>query len=267
MTWELPEEIVADVIKLAAGNKEFPLLKTDTPVLLIYGSAGSGKSRWAVNYAMGGVGWEFCNAMELIDEMRNACSTDDGVRDRIRHLEDSERLIVDDLGTEQKDRFAKYKTEYRPHEIFRIALLKRCRIDRRTIITTNAKPEGLLEMYDKSAEGQEGRGRIFSRFSNHARIFFFKGDRRKGEVFNYSERTYLLEGPDDKQTKTELTRSVKATLPLYEQAEEQKQGSEASEREIRQALKAIRGKPELEQVFFEWLKGTKFSHLVKRKEA
>ena len=270
MNWPIPKDVRDDVKRILNAGGVFPKLKMDTPITILYGSAGSGKTRWAVGIAAGGAGWEYCNARELIDEMRNGCKTDGGVVTREAHLQIAPRLVIDDLADEGDDRFSKRWTSYSPKEIFRRTLMARCRSNYRTIITTNITPERLAERYDHDdpEEGRErgdDRGRIFSRFCDHTRIYFFQGDRRKNEVFKFKERTHLDEGNDKDgkpRKRIELGDRIPALFPVYEEVVKEPDLPDATEADITKAIDDVNDKGALEVSYYNWLLGGKFKHLI-----
>ena len=259
---------------LETKGLEFPDLNLDSPYTMIYGSAGSGKTWLVTDIATSGDGWLFVNALELIEACRNDCKTEEGVKALTNRLNFAPRLVIDDLALEQIDNFAKWKTVFNPIEIFRIALFRRADENYRTIITTNAKPEKIFERYDRA---KSSRGRIASRFANHSRIYFLGGDRRKGEETRLSERTYIIENPEEKSPKrVDLTYQKRAAIALYLDPAAEARAADAnakplSERDCKKALADAKGKGPLEQIVRDWIDSTPFGYLVnprkKKKEA
>ena len=77
--WGLPLELVKDVIDINAKGGVFETLKDDAPIRLLYGTAGSGKTCWAINFCMGGEGYLFISVVDLIDQMVG-CKDSDQVK-------------------------------------------------------------------------------------------------------------------------------------------------------------------------------------------
>jgi len=250
--WEVPEDVRQDVERIKAAGLGFPDLDTSAPVTLVYGSAGSGKTRWAANIVMSGPGWYYCNAMDLIEHMRSCKNNADIVK--LEHvLHTARRLVIDDVANEAGEVIDTFGTKRKPREIIRVAMMKRFRENMRTIYPTNIKPSSIVAIYDKS---DKDRGRISSRLANHALLYFFRGDRRKGEQMTHKATRYIK----DPKAKIE---TLKATIPLYEEPElDPRLKQPLREKDVRDALDAVQGKPLLAEIYYRFLRGTKFSDLA-----
>jgi hypothetical protein len=149
--------------------------------------------------------------------------------------------------------------------------------DKRTIITTNLAPELLFAKYDKV---NDASGRIYSRFANHARLYFMQGDRRQakeGQVFKCTEKKWfdeyaalkdddpIFKGDARFKKQVQLGPRVTATITLYDESEKElykRDDTPSNEKQIRESIKAVLGKPELEDRYFKWLETTKYKNLI-----
>lgn len=275
MNWDLPYALIKDVIRINGERGTFPEINYDTPVTFLYGTAGSGKTSLAINTSLGGDGWSFVNCVQMIDRMVG-CKNCDEVKKMERRAQEDPRLIIDEAGLEGNVRFSKF-ADFTSLDIIRRILMARLVLDRRTIITTNLAPELLFAKYDKVTDAS---GRIYSRFANHARLYFMEGDRRQkkeGQVFKCTEKTWfdeyaalkdddpIFKGEPRFKKKVPLGPRVKATITLYDESEKElykRDDTPNTEKQIRESVKAVRDKPELEDRYFKWLETTKYKTLI-----
>lgn len=212
----------------------------DTPMLYLYGSAGSGKTTFLKAWcALSGA--RYISALDFIEYLRGNCKDAQDVYRHLNRLYDEPRVAIDDLANEPPQNFKLYGTEFSPREIFRTALFKRCDETKRTIIASNLGLVKLSDMYDETEtpEGKMPRGRINSRLHDYATTYFFKGDRRKKETFEFSER---------------MVGSKKSTIPIVPDPEAPEKEKEVTKAEAEAVAGYVEKQEWMEPFFIQWLK-------------
>ena len=201
----------------------------DTPVLLLYGSAGAGKTVIAMSYAQAWGTDAFVSAPGFCDYLRDSCHSKADAGALLRKLYNTPRLVIDDLAYETPEAIDIYGTKYHPHRIFRKVIYYRVNAGLRTIITSNIGIDKLGLIYD---ETDSNRGRIHSRLTGGATVYHFQGDRRKDEMVNVSLMSKA---------------AAKAKVTLNPETEKAGEIPLPTKKEILQSLRAVEGKPGLEQ--------------------
>ena len=263
--WGLPLELVKDVININAAGGVFETLKDDAPIRLLYGTAGSGKTCWAVNFCMGGDGYSFISVVDLIDQMVG-CKSSGEVKALERKAQRVQWLILDEIGLEGNTKFNKYGTEFNSLDIIRRILMARLVANKITIMTTNMAPETLFAKYDKV---NDASGRVYSRFSNHARIYFMEGDRRQSgkddQVVACREKQYLdedfmLDAVDEDGNKTKklipLGDRKRRTISLYDESDKvyDEPAGDVTEADADSCIVWAKKIPHLRKPTVSWLK-------------
>ena len=202
---------------------------TDTPVLLLYGSAGAGKTVIAMSYAVAWGTDAFVSAPGFCEHLRDNCNNKGDAGKHLSKLYNTPRLVIDDLAYETPEVIDIYGTKYHPHRIFRKAVYHRINAGLRTIITANIGIDKLGLIYDES---DTNRGRIHSRLTGGATVYHFQGDRRKNEMVN---------------VRLMSTAAAKAKVTLNPEPDTPPELPMPTKKEIVESLEAVYGKPGLEE--------------------
>ena len=141
--WEIPLDIVADCMKIKGDGGVFEELTVDAPVLLLYGTAGSGNTSWAANHGIGGIGYQYITTVELIDRMV-ACKHAHEVKALEFNAKTAPRLIIEEVGLEGNIKFSPFGSSFSSEDIIRRILMARLVCDKITILTTNMYPEAMF---------------------------------------------------------------------------------------------------------------------------
>lgn len=226
----------------------FEALTFNTPILLLYDSAGGGKTLQAKKIAEEW-GASFANTVEMINYLRNSCRTKEEVGKYLRTLQTMERLVLDDLAYEPPEKINAMGTEYEPRRILQDILFLRARPNARTIITTNISLDNIAVIYDKSKTDGAKRGRLHSRIKGMATLYYYQGDQRQGEKVTIS---------------LQHTGGTQATIPINEAPEENQDipDKPLTREEVQEALDAVKGKPGLDLTVWRWVRGTKFAEMA-----
>lgn len=157
--------------RMDIGSSTYPKIEWSTPWLVLYGTTGSGKTAWTLDWIISNAeGWEYFSTVEIIDWLRRASKNELSVNDILRNASETPVMVVDDLGAEPPEKFSDYGTEYMPHTIIADILYRRHASKLKTIISTNLDPRKIKEKY---------ADRIFSRMMELSTWVRFTGDRRQ----------------------------------------------------------------------------------------